>query len=134
MNEDDAREAYFELKVIEEQMRQLQRQIGQIEAHISEFGNALKSIEELKSNGGGEAFVPVSSAIFAGAKILDAGKFVVNVGAGIAVEKSADETKAVIEKQIGDLGQYREQMIKGLQLLGSRAEEIEKLVAEEKNV
>ena len=130
MNEQDAREAYFELKVIDEQMRQLQHQIAQIEGHISEFENAIKTIGELGGKEGEETFVPVSSAIFAKAKMGDTGKLVVNVGAGIAVEKSPEETMRIIEKQIGELGQYREQMMNGLQLLSSRAEEIQKLVSE----
>jgi len=131
MNEEEVREAYFELRVIDEQMKQLQHQIAQLESQISEFETALSSLKELEGKDEEEAFVPVSSGIYAKARISDTKKFIVSIGAGVAVEKSPDETAKIIEKQLAEMRQYREQMIKGLQLLGARAEEIEKKVAEE---
>ena len=130
MDEKEAREAYFELKVIEEQMSQLQRQIAQLESHIAEFEDAMKSLEELRNKEQEETLVPVSSGIYAKARLEDTNKFIVNVGAGVAVEKTLDDTKDIIEKQLGEMRSYRGQMVKGLQLLGSRAEEIQHMVAE----
>ncbi len=131
MNEKEAREAYFELKMIEEQMKQLQQQMENLEQNIIEFENAVKSIDELKSKSGEEAFVPVSSGIYAKAKLHDTDNFIVNVGAGVAVEKPAVETKGLIEKQLVEMRGYREQMAKGMQLLSSRAGEIEAAVSRE---
>jgi len=130
MKEEEAREAYFELKIIEEQMKQLQRQLAQIEAGIAEFENAIKSVEELKGKSGEEAFVPVSAGIYAKSTIGDTESFVVNVGANVAVEKSGEETMKIIEKQVEEMKKYREQMMKGMQLLSARAEEIERMVCQ----
>ncbi len=130
MNEEEVREAYFELKVIEEQMKQLQQQINNIENNIAEFDNSVKSLDELKEKTGEETFVPVSAGIYAKAKLEDTENFVVNVGAGVAVRKNREETQRVIRKQIDEMRQYREQMLKGLQLLGARAEEIERSVSQ----
>jgi len=132
MNEEEAKEAYFELKIIEEQMNQVQHQIGHLEGNISEFENSLASLKEIEGKDGEESFVPLSPGVYAKARIADTKKLVVNVGAGVAVEKSPQETAKIIEKQLNEMRQYREQMIKGLQLLGARAEEVERKVAEDK--
>jgi len=131
MNEEEAREAYFELKMIEEQMKQVQHQIEHLEANISEFENSLTSLNEIESKSGEESFVPLSPGVYVKAKISDTKKLVVNVGAGVAVEKSPQDTAKIIEKQLTEMRQYREQMMKGIQLLSARAEEVEKKVAEE---
>jgi len=130
MNEKEAREAYFELKVIEEQMQQLQHQIEQLSQNISEFEHSIKSLDELKGKSGEETFVPLSGGIYAKANLQDTGKFVVNVGAGIAVEKSLEQTKEIIERQLTEMKGYKDQMSKGLQLLASRAQEIEEMALE----
>jgi prefoldin alpha subunit len=131
MNEKEAREAYFELKLIEEQISQLQNQITRLEQNIEEFESAAKSLEELKGKSGEEAFVPVSAGIYAKARLEGTEQFIVSVGAGVAVEKSGQETKKLLEKQLAGMRNYREQMVKGLQLLASRAGEIEEAVSKE---
>lgn len=131
MNEDESREAYFELKVIEEQMGQIQNQISILESNISEFENSIKYLEDLRGKSDEDAFVPISMGIYAKAKLQDTDKFIVNVGAGVAVEKSLEDTQVLVKKQLEDMRSYREQMLKGMQLLSSRAEEIERKVSEE---
>ncbi len=130
MNEDEARESYFELKMIEEQMKQLQHQIEHLEANIAEFENSIISLNEIRGKENEESFVPLSPGVYVKSKISDTKKLVVNVGAGVAVEKSPEDTIKIIEKQLAEMKQYREQMMKGLQLLSARAEEIEKMVSE----
>ena len=134
MNEEEARQSYFELKVLEEQMNQVKQQISNIENQISELEEASKNIDELKEKGGSETFVPVTMGVYSKAKLEDTKSFIVNVGAGIAVEKSADETKKLIEQQVSEMKNYHEQMSRGLQLMGARAEEIENKVMKEENV
>lgn len=134
MNEKETREAYFELKVIEQQMQQLQQQLEQIVQNISEFELSIKSLDELKGKSGEETFVPLSGGIYAKAKLQDTDKLIVNVGAGVAVEKSFEQTKEIIEKQLIEMKGYKDQMSKGLQLLSSRAQEIEEMALEAQNV
>ena len=129
MNDEEAKEAYFEMRTLEQQMKQLSQQIAILENQIQEFENSQDAITGLKSKTGEEILVPVSSGIFARAKLDNNDKFIVNVGASIAVEKSGDETIDVLKNQVNEMRQYREQMLKGMQLLEARAREIEKRVA-----
>lgn len=129
INDEDAKQAYFEMRAIEQQMKQLQQQIAILENQVQEFENSADSIEKLKSKSGEEIMVPVNAGIYAKAELKHNDRFVVNVGANVAVEKSGDETIDILKKQVDEMRQYREQMLKGMQLLEARAREIGKKVA-----
>jgi len=128
INDEEAKEAYFEMQAIEQQMRQLGQQINIIENQINEFQNSIEAIEGLRSKTGEEILVPVSSGIFARAELKNNDRFVVNVGANVAVEKEGFETVEILKKQIAEMQSYREQMLKGIQLMETRSKEIEKKV------
>ena len=130
IKDDEAREAYFEMQAIEQQMRQLSQQISLIENQIQDFQNSIEAVSSLKSKTGEEIFVPVCSGVYAKAELRNDDKFIVNVGANVAVEKTGESAMEIIRKQIGDMGIYKDQMVRGMELLEARAKEIQKRVLE----
>ena len=128
MAEEEAREAYFEMQAIEQQMKQLSQQIMILENQLNEFQNSIEAIGSLKSGKGGEVFVPISSGIYTKAELKNSNDFIVNVGANVAVEKSGEAVVEILRKQVEEMNNYREQMLKGMQLLESRSREIQQKI------
>ena len=130
-----AQEMYMELKQIEQQMKQLQKQIEVVESQTMEVMDVAESLDELKSIAEAkEILVPISNGIFARAHIKSPEKFLVNVGANVVVEKSALDTKKLVNKQSAELTRFREDMMRQLEKFAVNAQNIEeslnKLVSE----
>lgn len=106
---------YLEYQIAEQQIKQFQQQLEKLEAQTAEVNAVENSIEEMsKADTGDDLLVPVSGGIFFSASVKDTKKFLVNVGAGVVVEKDAAGTKALIEEQARELEKYKEQVVQQL--------------------
>ncbi|MEM4336639.1 MAG: prefoldin subunit alpha [Candidatus Woesearchaeota archaeon] len=129
LNDDSIKEAYFEMQAIQQQMKQMYQQIKIIENQVQEFEEVAEAVKNLKDKTGSEIFASLGGGVFARGELKHNNKFIVNIGANVAVEKNGDETFELLKKQIEELKSYKEQLLKGMQLLESRAKEIEKMVS-----
>lgn len=129
-DEDKAKELqqkYLELQLIDQQLKQIQKQIQNIDAQIVELNNTKASIEDLKkAKPNSEVLIPISPGIFFEGTIKDNKDFRVNVGADTVVTKSASETKELVDKQIKEMNELREQMMGNLQEMVLQAQVIQK--------
>jgi len=126
MDEQELRAKMMELQIIEQQMKQMQKQINSIEQQAIELNSIEDNLEELKNTKkGNEIMVPVATGIFMKAEIKDTSELLVNVGSNVAVKKSIDDSKKLISEQRIELGSIKEQMFSQLEKLSSKAMEIE---------
>ena len=124
--EKKAQEMYMEFKAIEQHIKQLQQQLEAVTNQLIELHGTGSSLEELrKIYSGKEIFVPLSSGIFAKARVQDTSELLVNVGAGVAVKKDVASTKKLIQNQIEEIKKIQKHMIEELEKMTSHAAGIE---------
>jgi len=124
--EKKAQELYMEYKAIEEHMKQLQKQLEIITNQLVEAHSTSSSLDDLgKTTAGKEIFVPVSSGIFAKAEMKDTSELLVNVGAGVVIEKDIGSTKKLIQRQIDEMKKVHKKMLDELEAITERASHIE---------
>lgn len=133
--EKKAQELYMKLQMINDDAKQIYRQLQAAESQFMEMAATMQSLEDFrKLEPGAEAFVPLSTGILAKAELKDTAQLLVNVGANVAVEKDIKSTKELIERQIGQLREVRDKMAADLKRItthGSMIEqELQKLVSE----
>lgn len=120
-------EKYFEIQLIGQQMKQLQQQAMAVESQIAELETSEGGIETIGSaEGNEEVMFPIAAGIFLRGALKDSKKCVVNVGAGVAVEKTMKEARDMLEAQKQELAKFREEIFKNMYALEKRAVELEK--------
>lgn len=134
--EKKAQEVYMQLQMIEQYIKNLQKQLEMIEVQFIELNMTTQSIEEFKKlKGGTEMLVPLNSGIFMKAELKDMQDLILNVGSNIMVKKNPESAKELIEKQIREISSVREKIAEELDKLMHHAEayhsKLQKLVDEE---
>jgi prefoldin alpha subunit len=112
MEEEELKRKYVEFQLLEKQMQQTQKQLQLLEEQVLDLIVTHQGLEELKDvKKGSELLVPVSSGIFARAKIEDSSKLYVNVGAGTVVVKSVEETQETLNNQMQEIQGLQGQLV-----------------------
>lgn len=120
--DDKKRELYLELQMLDSQIKQLEQQMIQMEQQIFEVNEIIQSLSDIKEvKSGTEILVPVANGIFTTAEIKDTKNLKVNVGAGITVEKTVEETKEMLKDQQKNIETYRDEVFLQLQQMVSKA-------------
>ncbi len=109
---------YLKLQLIDQQIKQVQENLVQLDKQLAELRYIQQSIDELgniKENS--EILVPINSGIFAKAELKSNSELVVNIGGGITAEKNIEETKKMLSNQMNEattLGRELEVQLKNL--------------------
>ena len=107
----DAKEKVMEFQLLQQQLEQMQKYLEEIELKLLEFHKTKESLSEMASlRSGSEAFIPLAQGIFAQGKIDETSTLLVNVGADIAVTKTIPQVKELIDKQVTELSEVKEQL------------------------
>lgn len=124
--EKKAQEMYMEFQMIDQHIKQLQKQLQAITQQLMEFESTSMSLEDLqKVPSGKEIFVPLSSGIFTKATINDTSELLVNVGANIIVSKDIASTKKLIANQVEEVRKLQKRMMDELEKMTEKAAKIE---------
>ena len=124
--EKKAQELYMQFQMLDQHIKQLQRQLEAVTSQLVELSMTGSSLDEFKSlSAGKEIFVPLSSGIFAKASIKDTSELLVNVGANVAVKKDVASTKSLIQSQMEEVKKIQKQMIDDLEKMTSHAAHLE---------
>lgn len=124
--EKKAQEMYMEFQMLEQNIKQLQKQLEAVTRQLVELAVTGNSLDDFgKIIPGKEIFVPLSSGIFAKAGIKDTAEVLVNVGANVAVKKDIPSTKKLIDRQMEEIKKIHAQMLEELQKMTSRAAQLE---------
>ena len=122
----ELQQRYTDMKMIESQIKEMQEQAEAVNSQVLEMTSAIASVNELsKDDKPKEALIPVAGGVFAKGEIKDTKKLILSVGAGICVEKSAEETVKIIESRLDELKKYSEQLNIQMNELNSSALQIE---------
>ncbi len=110
-------EIIMRLSMFEQQIQQLQQQIGAVERGIIELGSLNLGLDELAGGKEKEIFAPIGKGIFARAKLISE-ELNIDVGGGNIVKKSIPETKKLIGEQIEKLSDVKKDLENNLEKIG----------------
>jgi prefoldin alpha subunit len=102
--EEELRRLSLEMRLLEQTAETLQQRISMITAAMTELSYAnmtLESVEKEKEDT--ELLVPIGGGSYLKAKLAAPDKVVVGIGAGVSVEKTLQEAKAVVKERIEEL-------------------------------
>ena len=106
--EDELRRLSFEVRILDETAQALQSRMNMVNAVIADLAYAASTLEGLEKNvEGSELLVPVGGSSYIRARLQDADKVIVGVGARVSVEKSITEAKEIVKKRSEELGKTR---------------------------
>ena len=125
MEQEEMQKMVFEMKMLENKLKQLDQQMSLLEQSLVETGRLEESLDDFKKAGKGDAIVPIGLGVFAYGKIEDTSKAIVSIGAGLAVEKSIDETKESISKRKSRMMEARVEIANQINLALEEISEID---------
>jgi prefoldin alpha subunit len=102
VSEKELQEKVMMYRIIESRLDALIRQRDLFLNKIAEMQNTLASIEEIEKTNE-EILFPIGSEAYAPGKVVDKNKIIVEVGAGIVIEKNFAEAKETILKRSDDI-------------------------------
>ena len=92
-----------EERVLEDQLNDMQSRIEIITAQIQEHVNASVTMSNLKNEQGHDALIPIGAQIYIKGTINDTSKVLIGLGAGISVEKTAEQANADLEARVSNM-------------------------------
>ena len=126
MSNEKLQEKYAEYQMLENQLKQMQKQLEHVTEKISEVEELQFSIGDLKGvSSGTEIFVPISMGIFAKATLKENDSLIVNVGNNVVVNKTVEETKSLLANQVKEMGKMHAHLVQQMEKLAIRAEELQ---------
>ena len=133
VSEQDAKNLAMQHQEMQKRAEMTQQQMAAVQMAVDDCIRAIGAISELKdAEDGVEMMLPIGSNSYIHAKLNKIDKVVVNVGAGISVEKTLDDAKETLVKRSEQLGKILEQMnvslgqiVQNLQAIEAKAAEMQ---------
>ena len=126
----ELQEKYMEMQMIEQRINQVQKQLQAISQQVTEIDSTIGNIDDFQTmKPGSEALVPLNNGIFLKTTLKENKEFIVNVGSGVAVNKSPDKLKGMLSKQKEELQTVNNHLMKALENLGVQAKNTEEELA-----
>jgi prefoldin alpha subunit len=116
-------EKIMEIAGIERQAREMEDQLQMIDAQIVELENFRKTVTGIKESKEREMFSSLGGRVYLKSKIEVNDKLFVEVGAGVIVVKSPDETLEIVSGQIERMRVARHQIDAHLEINQKKLEE-----------
>ena len=95
-NEKEMQEKAMQIRYMESQANLIQQQMLSAEELLISITTAINTVKESK-NAKDQILVPFGAGIFAFSSGINSEKFLVDIGAGIVIEKTADEAIEILE-------------------------------------
>jgi prefoldin alpha subunit len=106
---------FMAYQVAEQQIKQHQEQLMKFQSQLQEISSVLQALDDIsKVKRGDDVLVPLAGGIFFRAKMEEGQKFLVNVGSNTVVEKSLEDTKAIIKNQLVEIEHYKQHVTENL--------------------
>ena len=94
----------IEVRLLEQTAQTLQQRIGMINAALTDLTYAnmtLESIEKEKEDA--ELLVPIGGSSYIKVKLASTDEVIVGMGAGVSIEKTLPEAKAIVKERLDEL-------------------------------
>ena len=103
MSEEQAQQLMQQMQMLETYFTDLSQREGTLLNVLREAISAIESIKSLRQKPNSDTLVPIGMGTYIQTKILSDDKIVLNIGAGIAVEKTYDSTINYLEARIKEI-------------------------------
>ena len=103
MSEEQAHQLMQQMQMLETYFTDLSQREGTLLNVLREAISAIESIKSLRQKPNSDTLVPIGMGTYVQTKILSNDKIVLNIGAGIAVEKTYDSTINYLEARIKEI-------------------------------
>jgi prefoldin alpha subunit len=126
MQKEIPQELLFRASMIERQMQELQQNINFLESEINELNLFHKNISSFKNLNKTESFSSLGKGIHVKTTLSSKDLFV-EVGSGVLVKKTAEETQEIIENQLKKMNETKNHFLQRFQ---DNHQELAKIVEE----
>ena len=103
MSEEQAQQLMYQMQMLESYLNDLAQRESTLMTVLREAVLAIESIKTLKDNPSSDTLIPLGMGTFAKSQISSKEKIVLNVGAGIAIEKEPDAAINFLESRIKEI-------------------------------
>ena len=102
--EQQVRELVAKMQFYQQRIDLLQQQMSMVQLSVSDIDNALKALSSLEGlKPGHEMMVPIGAGSYVHVTLADPEKVVIGLGAGVSVEKSAADSKTILQGRRAEL-------------------------------
>ena len=106
--DDQMRQSLMDIRLLESSARVLQSRLDIVTAALSETLTAISTLEGTKGKPGEtETLVPIGSGSFVKARLADAEKVIIGVGAGVCIEKPIEDSMKDLRLRSSELEKAR---------------------------
>jgi prefoldin alpha subunit len=103
MSEEQAQQLMYQMQMLENYFVELSHKEESVINIIREASSAIQSIRSISDKPESSALVPIGMGSFVKAKLSSDDKFILNLGAGAAIEKDKDSAINYIESRIKEM-------------------------------
>lgn len=104
-DEEELRRLSVEMRYLEQTAENLQQRISMLNAAMTDLTYASLTLDGVeKEKDSAELLVPIGGGSYVKAKLANSDKVIVGMGAGVSIEKSVSEAKAVLKERLDELG------------------------------
>ena len=103
MSEEQAQQLLYQMQMLEGHLSELTQREGTIMSIIREASSAIQSLKTIDTRTDNETLVPVGLGTFIKTKTVPNEKLILNIGAGIAVEKDKDSAINFLELRLKEM-------------------------------
>ena len=103
MSEEQAQQLLYQMQMLEGYLSELSQKEATIVSVIREASSAIQSLKTIDTKTDNETLVPVGLGTFIKTKVVPNEKLILNVGAGIAVEKDKDSAINFLELRLKEM-------------------------------
>jgi len=103
-NEEEVRKLSMQLRYFEQTAESLQQRLSMLNAAMTDLSYAkmtLESLEQEKENA--EMLVPIGGSGYINVKLANPNKVIIGLGAGVSIEKTPLEAKAIVTQRMEEL-------------------------------
>ena len=103
MSEEQAQQLMYQMQMLENYFVELSQKEESLIGIIREASSAIQSIRSISDRPESSALVPIGMGSFVKAKLSSEDQFILNLGAGSAIEKDKDSAINFIESRIKEM-------------------------------
>ncbi len=103
MSEEQAQQLMYQMQMLENYFGELTQKEESLIRIIGEASSAIESIKSISEKPESSTLIPIGMGSFVKANISSDDKFILNLGAGVAIEKDKNSTINFIEARIKEM-------------------------------
>ena len=103
MSEEQAQQLLYQMQMLEGYLSELSQKEATIVSVIREASSAIQSLKTIDNKTDNETLTPVGLGTFIKTKVVPNEKLILNIGAGIAIEKDKDSAVNFLELRLKEM-------------------------------